>query len=79
MRRHSLKKVDLLAILERFGCYPRKGRGPHDKWCRDVAGGRATAPIPRHRVIKGGTIITIRRNLGLTPADGVSDEDFFGF
>lgn len=45
-----MKRVQLIKIIEGFGCVLIRQKGPHD-WYRNPNTG-AAQPVPRHREIK---------------------------
>lgn len=79
----SLKYRDLLKILKRFGVWEdaRRGKGSERMLCRAIRGRELRYPTKCHN--EGdekpkAVVRAIRRALGLTAEDGVSDEQFYG-
>lgn len=76
----QLKYRELRKILEGFGFreYPKRGKGS-ERWFENDDGVGCT--VTCHGVggpVGKGLVRSVRRKLGLTPDNGVSDEDFFG-
>jgi predicted RNA binding protein YcfA (HicA-like mRNA interferase family) len=55
--------------LRAAGFRPGAARGSHVKFVRTTATGTRTVIVPRHREIAVGTLRSIVRQAGLTPAE----------
>lgn len=56
----------------------KRGKGSHVMVERtDADGVRRSCPVPGHKEIATGTITSIRRKLGLSSEDGISDDEFY--
>jgi len=78
-RRLPLKK--LRRIARRFGVEEdvSGGKGSHTKFFQTIDGRKFTYPIPTSsKEIEQCYVAGFRRRFQLTPADGVSDEEFYG-
>ena len=74
-----LKK--LRRILKSYDAWEdsSRGKGSHTMFFRRVDGSLYSYPIPTHRPeINDSYVRGVRKRFKLTPADGVSDEVFFG-
>ena len=58
-----MNRGELERHLRRNGCACHHHGGHHDIWANLAIGARA--PVPRHRVIKRGTVRSICRTLGI--------------
>lgn len=67
-----MKRVDLVRIIESFGCELVRHGGKHD-WYRNSATG-VSQPIPRHREIKEPLARRIIRMLSPPAEDEAVDE-----
>ena len=74
---------ELLALASKYGVYEDSARakGSERLWIRVLPDGhKRSIPVTCHGsgyVIGVGLVKSIRRRLLLTPADGVTDEDFY--
>ena len=74
---------DLLRLVGKYGVYedPKRGKGSERLWIRELPDGiKRSIPVTCHGtgyIIGVGLIKAIRRRLLLTPADGVSDKEFY--
>lgn len=76
----TLKRRELEKILRRYGVeeYEAGGKGSHTKFVRDVPGrGLMSYPLPMCDDVLPCYINPLRKQLGLTADDGVSDAEFF--
>ena len=81
MADRSINLRDLRRILASFGAWEdtSRGKGSHTMFFRRRDSGVYSYPVPTHekevnrRYVKG-----CRERLGLTAADGVSDDEFYG-
>jgi hypothetical protein len=74
-----LKK--LRRILKAYDAWEdaSRGKGSHTMFFRRVEGAVFSYPIPTHRSdVNDSYVKGVRKRLKLTPADGVSDDEFFG-
>ena len=72
---------ELRRILKRYGVEedPSRGQGSHTLFYKQFAEGEFTYPIPTHdKGVNPAYVKGARRKFRLTPADGVSNDDFFG-
>jgi mRNA interferase HicA len=67
-----MKRLDLIRLIEAFGCELARHGGKHD-WYRNPLTG-VSQPVPRHREIKESLARRIIRLLG-NPEDGQSDSE----
>jgi hypothetical protein len=76
-----LKLRDLRRILKSFGVDedPSLGKGSHTTFLLRTTDGVISYPVPTHRSdVLQCYIRGCRKAFGLTVADGVSDQDFYG-
>jgi len=83
MAKKRLKHGPLMKILRRYGVEEdrKRAKGSHRLLIRRVDGQVLKTAIKFHRSgqeYSERTIEAIRRSLRLTPADGVSDDEFYG-
>lgn len=84
MTERAISYRDLAERLSRFGAVEdaARGKGGHRLWIRRLPDGRmARVAIPFHgagRDVPFGIIRSVRRRLGLTMQDGVTDRTFYG-
>lgn len=80
MADRPLKLRELTRILGRFGvgCDPARGKGSHVMFFLKLPEGTFTFPVPNRQDVLVPYVKGARRKFRLTPADGVSDDQFYG-
>lgn len=78
--RKTLKLRELKAILASYGieCDTSRGKGGHVLFRAIIQGRPVSYPVPGDREVKQCYVSACRRRFGLTPNDGVTDDDFYG-
>ena len=80
MAKHRVTMHELRRILERYGVAEdsSRGKGSHTLFFKQFDDGEFTYPIPTHsKDVNPAYVKGARRKFRLTPADGVSDDEFF--
>ena len=74
-----ISKRRLQKSLRHYGCeiHENRGKGSHWVACRELPGGTASYTFPDRRDYGPSYIMPARRQLELTPDDGVSDRDIY--
>jgi len=79
VRDRILKLIDLRRILRSFDCWEdaSRGKGGHTMFFREINGKRFSVPYSGDKEVLKCYVSQMRRKFRLTPADGISDEDFY--
>jgi hypothetical protein len=80
MADRTIKLRRLRRILRRYGVQedPSRGKGSHVYFFRQLPEGTVGYPVPNKSDVKTPYVTGCRRRFRLTPADGVTDADFYG-
>jgi hypothetical protein len=76
-----LKLRELRAALRRFAVEedPARGKGSHTTFFKNIDGELVSYPVPTSKKdVRQCYVSGCRRRFKLTPADGISDRDFYG-
>lgn len=77
--RKKLKVRELTRILASYGVVAdtSRGKGGHIMYIGEVDGQRASYPVPSGKEVLDCYVNGARRRFALTPADGISDDEFY--
>ncbi len=68
----------LTRILSRYGVSAARQRGSHVVFSRRFPEGVFTYPVPKRKEVMVCYLQGCRRRFRLTPAHGITDEEFYG-
>ena len=80
MPRPRLKLNQLRRILRSFGVVEdeSRGKGSNTLFLKKMSDGVYSYPVPKSKDVRDYVINGCRRKFGLTPEDGVTDDEFYG-
>ena len=80
-QRRKLKLRELRRILRRYDVMEdrSRGKGGHTMFFKTIDGKEFSYPIPGDKEVKDCYVKGARRKFRLTPADGISDDEFYGW
>ena len=80
MADRTIKLRVLRRVLRRYGVQEdsSRGKGSHVYFFQQFPEGTVGYPVPNETDVKVGYVRVCRKKFRLTPADGVTDTDFYG-
>jgi predicted RNA binding protein YcfA (HicA-like mRNA interferase family) len=78
MADRSLSFQKLTRILARYGVIAARQRGSHVVFSKQFPEGVFSYPVPKRKDVMVCYVQGCRRKFRLTPAHGITDEEFYG-